>query len=260
MRRRRQPLLVGLAVGLAGASWSAVTLAAEPEPAACALQSYVAPWRVEALLGDAAGTAAWVRCPDGAWRLDVALAAPDDPDTGTAAAALGRLGEGWTAVAPGDGSVVMQAWDGPLRTLEPAQADRLTVLLALAVNGGDPTRAAVAPAVWRQRAGDRDLGRRVPWETRAPAAAPLLLVWPADDDGAAPLAHDLACRGLGRGGAGEGWRVGAGPDGGARLEASRLAATLELGPPQGAVRWGDPLEVVLPLWPLGEVLAESDDR
>jgi hypothetical protein len=257
VRRRLQPVCAALAAGLACA---AAACAEEPEPASSALELGVVAWRVESLLADAAGTAAWVRCPDGSWRLDLARGAPGDPETGTAAAVLGRLGEGWTAAAPGDGSVVLQAWDGPLRTLEPAQAARLAALLSLSANGGDPGRAEVGPAVWRLRTGGRGRVRRVPWEEPASAPARRVLVWPAPNDGASVLARDLASRGLGRGGVGEIWLVKAARDGGVRLESRRYAASLELGPPRREVRWGDPFEVVLPLWPLDEVLFDGADR
>ncbi|MBA4377540.1 MAG: hypothetical protein C0395_02590 [Gemmatimonas sp.] len=242
------------------AGWLGVAAAAEPEPTTCDLDFGVTGWRIEAPVGEALGTAAWVRCPDGAWRLDLARTEPGDPETGTAAAVLGRLGEGWTAVAPGDGSVVLQAWDGPLRTLEPAQAERLAALLALATAGSDPVRAAVAPAVWRERPAGAVGAGRTPWEVRASRAAPRLLVWPPDDGGGSPLARDLAQRGLGRGGAGESWRVDIAPDGGVRLESRRHAATLALEPPRLDSRRGDPFDVLLPLWPLGEVLDESAGR
>lgn len=255
MRRRRQ-----MAVAACVAGWIGVAAAAEPEPTTCDLDFGVTVWTIDALAGEAGGSAAWVRCPDGAWRLDLARAEPGDPETGTTAAVLGRLGEGWTAVAPGDGSVVLQAWDGPLRTLEPAQAARLAALLALAAAGSDLDGAAIAPAVWRERSAGGDRGRRTPWEARASRAAPRLLVWPPDDGGSSPLARDLAQRGLGRGGAGESWRVDVAPDGGVRLASRRYAATLELAPPRLGARRGDPFDVLLPLWPLGEVLDESAGR
>ncbi|MDO9695320.1 MAG: hypothetical protein Q7W56_11335 [Candidatus Latescibacteria bacterium] len=250
---------------MAGLACAAAACAAEPEPTVSALELGVVSWRVDSLLADASGTAAWVHCPDGTWRLDLARATPgesgsSDSEAGTAEAVLGRLGEGWTAAAPGDGSVVLQAWDGPLRTLEPDQAARLVALLSLSANGGDPGRADVGPAVWRLRSGGSGHGRRVPWEEPAPAPARRVLVWPAPDDGTSTLARDLASRGLGRGGAGEVWLVEAARDGGVRVESRRYAASLELGPPRREVRWGDPFEVVLPLWPLGEVLFDGADR
>jgi len=255
MRRRWQPTVAGLLTG-----WVCAAAAAEPEPTTCDLEFGVTSWRIEAPVGEALGSAAWVRCPDGAWRLDLARTEPGDPETGTAAAVLGRLGEGWTAVAPGDGSVVLQAWDGPLRTLEPAQSARLAALLALAAAGSDLELAAVAPAVWRERSAGGDRGRRTPWEACTSRAASRLLVWPPDDGGSSPLARDLAHRGLGRGGAGESWRVEVAPDGGVWLASRRYAATLTLAPPRLRSRRGDPLDVLLPLWPLGEVLDESAGR
>ncbi|MDO9172453.1 MAG: hypothetical protein Q7W29_11550, partial [bacterium] len=151
-------------------------------------------------------------------------------------------------------------WDGPLRTLEPDQAARLAALLALAATGSDPQLAAVAPAVWRERSVEVARDRRTPWETRVSREAPRLLVWPPDDGDAPPLARDLARRGLGRGGAGEIWRVDVAPDGGVHLESRRHAATLALAPPRLGSRRGDPIDVLLPLWPLGEVLDESAGR
>lgn len=257
MRPRRVRPFAILAALLAAAAGSAAT---EPEPDLLDLELGVAPWRFASPLADAQGTAVWVRCPDGSWRLDVALGEPGEEGTGTAEAALGRLGEGWTAVSPGDGTLVVQAWDGPLRELEPAQADRLRALLSLAESAGDPARAQVAPAVWRDRRGRSGPAPRTPWDVRASADAIRDLIWPAPDDDGSPLARDLASRGRGRGGAGESWRCDAAADGGIRLHGLRWGATLEAGPSRRAIRRGDPLEVVLPLWPLGEVLAEGGPR
>ena len=225
----------GLAAGLACA---VAAYAAEPEPAASALEFGVVAWRVESLLADAAGTAAWVRCPDGTWRLDLARAEPGDPGTndpeaGTTAAVLGRLGEGWTAAAPGDGTVVLQAWDGPLRTLEPAQAARLAALLSLSANGGDPGRAEVGPAVWRLRSGGPGHGRRVPWEEPAPRRHGASWSGPRRTTATSLLARDLASRGLGRGGAGESL---AGGSRAGRRRAPGVAASTR--PPSSSARPG----------------------
>lgn len=202
-------------------------------------------WSYAHLGGSEQGTALLIRFRPDLWRLEVARTRLDDP--------LRRTGEGWTLCAPGDSTLYRQAWGGAMDALDGEPSRQLRTLIHLAAGEPiDALRGCRGPSLVGTRVSGRDLAP-LPWaQPRIHRLDPdrLTLRW---DDAMAPgLCDRLERRGLGRGAAGELWRIRSTPDG-FELASNRRSGTLRLRRVGDAAVLADPFMATLPVWPLSEL-------
>ena len=197
-----------------------------------------------------AGSACWLRGPQGEVRIEVSRdgAAPVVPAEPAGNPLLTHDGEGWVVLLTAD-AAVWGRWGARLEPLPSDSRLRLATLLALLEGGADgdgPWPAGVRPVVPRA---DAAAGA-----ARAPAVLRLRL------PETAPLRAALEARGRGRGGGGETWRVrreaSADSSGGTDLvvSSSRFPGRVAL---RAAGSWPvgfEPDDAFVPVWPLGELL------
>ncbi len=192
----------------------------------------VVTWRVSLLGRGVAGQALLVSLPQEGWRVAVSRYAPDVADL------LAEVGDGWTLIGEPGGRVWLNEWRGPSREVGTQLA---ATLQAIVTACDDPThalqRVIVTPAQkdggWagsvtlgdeppslRDRLASRATGRAGPQET--------LMIRPkADDDSR-----------------------------GVNIVSRRRHGLFDITITENLSLLGDPVDILMPIWPLAELLTE----
>ena len=190
-------------------------------------------WRVSLLGRGVAGEAALVSIPGEGWRLAVTQ------QSGGAAVLLEEQGDGWTLVGEPGGRVWLNDWHGPTREVGLPMASTLQSL----VRAIDNPDASLQRVRFSQRPVEEDWNHVV-----------------AAQDSEPSLRSRLSARARGRGGPSETLMVSRlADDDSARVRASsRRRHGLVLARVTHRMNMtGDPAEVLLPVWPLAELLMET---
>ena len=242
-------------------------------------------WRADALGQTAFGSAVWIETGASQWRLSVADNGPaSEDDLLCRVQAIHEIGEGWTVVPSEEGTAVVMPWRGEFSDYGRRVALYLELAMTLLVKGPHVASEDLDPSVEireTRRSGRRGFGSsRAAGPDERPAVRSLLLPpgWsdnpfrtiadrldPEEKDAGADadaFRRRMEHRGLGRGDDRETWSLDWDESDGARvltIKSSRRSGDLSLELISTHPVSFHPDEILVPLWPLAELLESDDD-
>lgn len=199
-------------------------------------------WRGSAFGQQASGFACWIELEDGGWRAEAMLTREGESGVpGYREALLRRIGEGWTVSAPDPATLMVQPWGGPLRRPGPEELRALRLLRLVVADYGAPDGGSLPAGASLDGSGS-DYRLLLP-----------VLSGARRSSGATAFRAAMERRGRGRGAAIETWSVNRdGPL--LEIRSSRRSGLLQVETLAGEPAAGYADEMLLPLWPLEDLL------